>query len=58
MKIRYYYNNGDVIDHTKFVSKKTIEKEKGDATRVNVYKVHTVYQTEENEEFVETLILD
>lgn len=58
MKIRYKYNNGDIIDHTKFVSKTTIEKEKGDATRVNVYKVHTVYQTEEREEFVETLILD
>lgn len=55
MKIRYYYENGTVKEHTKFVGKRTINNEKGESTRVNIYKVHTIYETEEKEEYITTL---
>ena len=58
MKLRYKYDNGEVIEHTKFVNSKTMDKEKGEATQVMIYKVHTVYETEEREEYITTIILN
>lgn len=57
MKYRYEYNNGEVKEHTKLIERKTIDREKGNATRVTIYKVHTVYVTEEREEYITTLAL-
>lgn len=57
MKYRYYYDNDKIIDHTKLIENNTIRKEKGNATIVNIYKVHTIYKTEEREEYLTTLLL-
>ena len=54
---KYYYDNGNVKEHTKLIERKTIEREKENSTRVKIYKVYTVYETEEREEYVTTLIL-
>ena len=58
MKYRYYYNDGKIIDHTKLIENKTIRKEKGNATGVIIYKVHTIYETEERKEYLTTLLLN
>lgn len=58
MKYRYYYNNGKIVDHTKLIENKTIRKEKENATGVIIYKVHTIYETEEREEYLTTLLLN
>lgn len=57
MKYKYYYNNGKIKEHTKLVERKTIEREKGEATKVDIYEVHTLYITEEIEKYVTTLSL-
>lgn len=55
MKLRYKYSNGIEKDHSKFISKKTILAECEDAKTVTIYKIHTIYQTEETEEYITTL---
>ena len=54
MKLRYKYDNGIEKDHSKFISQKTILAECEDAKQVAIYKIHTIYQTEEKEEYITT----
>lgn len=58
MKYRYYYNNGKIVDHAKLIKNNTIQKEKENAMIVNIYKVHTIYETEEREEYFTSLLLN
>lgn len=58
MKYRYCYGNGEVKEHTKLISTESINREKGNSKQVSIYKIHTVYQTEEREKYVTTLLLN
>lgn len=57
MKLLYIYSNGETKEHTKYINKKNINKEKRNAKFVSIYKIHKLYQTEERPEYVTTLIL-
>lgn len=57
MKLLYIYSNGETKEHTKYINKKNINKEKRDAKFVSIYKMRKLYQTEERPEYVTTLIL-
>jgi hypothetical protein len=57
MKLKYYYDNGKVTEHTTYVGKKTILREKENATKVSIYKVHTRFG-EEVEKYSTTLSLN
>lgn len=57
MKLKYYYNNGKVTEHTTYISNKTILKEAEGSTKVTIYKVTNKYDTngEQKEEYIATL---
>lgn len=57
MKLRYYYNNGKVTEHTTYISNKTILKEAEGSTKVNIYKVTNKYNMngEQKEKYITTL---
>ncbi len=57
MKLLYIYSSGHTKEHTKFINKKNINKEKNGAKFVSIYKMHKLYQTEQRPEYVTTLIL-
>lgn len=60
MKLKYYYNNGKVTEHTTYISNKTILKEvegSARATKVYIYKVTNNYDSdgEQIEKYITTL---
>lgn len=66
MKLKYYYNNGKVTEHTTYISNKTILKEAEEAeeaevsaraTKVYIYKVTNNYDSdgEQIEKYITTL---
>lgn len=63
MKLKYYYNNGKVTEHTTYISNKTILKEaevSARATKVYIYKVTNNYDSdgEQIEKYITTLGLN
>ena len=60
MKLKYYYNNGKVTEHTTYISNKTILKEAEESAKVAIYKVTNKYNTngEQKEEYITTLGLN
>lgn len=63
MKLKYYYNNGKVTEHTTYISNKTILKEAEEsarATKVAIYKVTNNYDSdgEQIEKYITTLGLN
>lgn len=63
MKLKYYYNNGKVTEHTTYIADKTILKEaegSARATKVAIYKVTNKYNTdgEQIEKYITTLGLN
>lgn len=60
MKLKYYYNNGKVTEHTTYITNKTILKEAEGSTKVAIYKVTNKYDTngEQKEEYITTLGLN
>jgi len=59
MKLRYYYNNGKVTEHTTYISNKTMLKEAENSTKVDIYKITNKYNVngEQKEEYITTLSL-
>ena len=61
MKIRYCYNNDTIKEHTTFIKRETIDREKGDATKVTIYKGLPAYRNgsfwDEQEQYITTLSL-
>lgn len=63
MKLKYYYNNGKVTEHTTYIADKTMLKEAEEAegsaraTKVYIYKVTNKYNTngEQKEDYITTL---
>lgn len=57
MKLKYYYNNGKVTDHTTYIADKTMLKEAENSTKVAIYKVTNNYDTngEQIEKYITTL---
>lgn len=60
MKLKYYYDNGKVAEHTTYISNKTILKEAEESTRatkVAIYKVTNNYNSdgEQIEKYITTL---
>lgn len=57
MKLKYYYNNGKVAEHTTYIADKTILKEAEESTKVAIYKVTNKYNTdgEQIEKYITTL---
>ena len=63
MKLKYYYNNGKVTEHTTYIADKTILKEAEEAevsaraTKVYIYKVTNNYDSdgEQIEKYITTL---
>ena len=37
-KLVYVYDNGTEVEHTKYISNKSIKRESGDSTRVSIYE--------------------
>ena len=60
MKLKYYYNNGKVTDHTTYIADKTMLKEAENSTKVAIYKVTNNYDTngEQIEKYITTLGLN
>lgn len=59
MKLRYYYSNGKVTEHTTYISNKTMLKEAENSTKVDIYKITNKYNVngEQKEEYITTLSL-
>lgn len=57
MKLKYYYNNGKVTEHTTYIKNKTMLKEAENSTKVAIYKVTNNYDTngEQIEKYITTL---
>lgn len=57
MKLKYYYNNGKVTEHTTYISNKTILKEAEESAKVAIYKVTNNYDTngEQIEKYLTTI---
>lgn len=60
MKLKYYYNNGKVTEHTTYIANKTMLKEAEESTKVNIYKITNKYNVngEQKEEYIATLSLN
>lgn len=60
MKLKYYYDNGKITEHTTFINKKSINKEKNGAKLVKIFKITNKYYTngEQIEEYITTLSLN
>lgn len=60
MKLKYYYNNGKVTEHTTYVTNKTMLKEAENSTKVDIYKVTNKYDIngEQKEKYIATLGLN
>lgn len=57
MKLKYYYNNGKVTEHTTYIADKTMLKEAENSTKVAIYKVTNNYDTngEQIEKYLTTI---
>lgn len=60
MKLKYYYSNGKVTEHTTYIKSKTILKEAEESAKVAIYKVTNNYDTngEQKEDYITTLGLN
>lgn len=60
MKLKYYYDNGKVTEHTTYISNKTILKEAEESAKVAIYKVTNNYDSdgEQIEKYITTLGLN
>lgn len=56
MKLIYLYDNGNKKTHSKYISKKTILKEKGNSSFVAIYQARKKCNME-RVEYITTLIL-
>lgn len=57
MKLKYYYDNGKVTEHTTYIANKTMLKEAEGSTKVYIYKVTNNYDSdgEQIEKYITTL---
>lgn len=56
-KIIYRYSNGTEIEHTKYITKKTILKESNGSKLANIYEKTLMYGTEPIYHYITTISL-